>query len=213
MIIVSHLLAILQSLAFVGLFLAMVAAPGWFIFAFNVVAFTVFIILSTIIFHASLNTARNRNSEWGFALLQVKLGGLILHAALGIILALDYSSYSRSIAHQAALIVIGIGAIMLIGTAFIQVRSGVTRLSTRGFIMGLAATFLSLLVCWWAINEAFYVLYMVFAFWAIKAIRKITPFALSTRNRLHWTIALLVVWIILSITVYVVTVPYSRVFT
>ena len=209
----SHLLALLQSLAFVGLFLAMVAAPGWFIFTFNVIAFAVFIILSTTIFHASLNAAPNRKSEWGFALLQVKLGGLILHAALGIILALDYSSYSRSIAHQAALIVIGIGVIMLIGTAFIQVRSGVTRLSTRGFIWGLAATFLSLLVCWLAINETFYVFYIVFAFWAIKAIRKITPFALSTRNRLYWTIALLVVWIIISITVYVVTVPYSRVFT
>ena len=209
----SHLLAFLQSIAAVGLFLAMVAAPGWFIFAFNVVAFTVFIILSTIIFHASVNAAPNRNSEWGFALLQVKLGGLILHAALGIILALDYSSYSRSIAHQAALIVIGIGAIMLIGTAFIQVRSSVTRLSTRGFILGLAATFLSLSVCLWAINEAFYVFYIVFGFWAIKAIRKITPVALSTRNRLHWTIALLIVWIILSITVYAVTVPYSRVFT
>ena len=146
----SHLLAFLQSLAFVGLFLAMVAAPGWFIFTF--------IILSTIIFHASLNAAPNRNSEWGFALLQVKLGGLILHAALGIILALDYSSYSRSIAHQAALIVIGIGAIMLIGTAFIQVRRSVVPLSTRGFMLGLAATFLSFSACWLAINETFYVI-------------------------------------------------------
>lgn len=209
----SHLLALLQSLAFVGLFLAMVAAPGWFIFAFNVVAFAVFIILSAIIFHASVNAAPNQNPEWGLALLQVKLGGLILHTALGMTLALDYSSYSRSIAHQATLIVIGIGVIMLIGTAFIQIRRSVVPLSTRGFICGLAATFLSFSACWLAINETFYVFYIVFAFWAIKAIRKITPFALSTRNRLYWTIALLVVWIIFSITVYVVTVPYSRVFT
>ena len=208
----SHLLAFLQSFAFVGLFLAMVAVPGWFIFAFNVVAFTVFIILSTIIFWTSAHGAPSQKSEWSFALLQMKLGGVVFHVALGVILALDYSSHSRSIAYETALIVTGIGATMLIGTAFVQVRSNAIRLSTRGFILGLLATFLATIVCWLAINEAFYVFYAVFGFWAIKAIRKIIPFALSTRNRLYWTIGLLVAWITFSFIVYVVTVPYSRVF-
>ena len=208
----SHLLAFLGSLAFVGLFLAMVAAPGWFIFAFSVVAFTVFIILSMIIFWTSAHGAPNQKPEWSFALLQMKLGGVVFHIALGVILALDYSSYSRSIAYETALSVTGIGVTMLIGTAFIQVRSNAIRPSTRGFILGLLATFLAIIVCWLAINEAFYVFYAVFGFWAIKAIRKIIPFALSTKNRLYWTIGLLVAWIIFSFIVYVVTVPYSRVF-
>ena len=202
----------LQFLAFIGslIVLGIVTAvvPWGFIFPVIIIAFVAFIILSAISFWSSTPADPNGKRKWRFALVQVKLGSVILHTALLIRFIFGDSSNLEK-GYTWALIVLIIGALILIRSAFAQMRSKTTRLSAESAGLGLAATFLALAVCWWAVNEAFYVFYTVFGFWAIfganKAIPKVNRFALSTKTRLYWTMHLLFFWIALTIIVYAAT--------
>lgn len=197
------ILVVLQVFAFIGLFIVFgIVTAGVqqeFIFLFTLTAFTAFIVLSAISFWAEIHTGLN--GEWSFVLAQVKLGSVILHFALGIRII--------EIGYVWSLFALAIGAIMLIGAAIVQMRNKTVRLPSESIGAGLAATLLALAVCWWAVSEAFYVFYAIWGLWTIKAIYAIIPrvnrFALSTKNRLYWTIHLLFFWIIFTIIVYVVT--------
>lgn len=206
------ILVVLQVFAFIGLFIALgIVTAGVqqeFIFLFTLTAFTAFIVLSAISFWAEIHTRLNGNQKWSFGLAQVKLGSVILHSALGIRVIFGDSS-NMEIGYFWSLFSLVIGAIMLIGAAIVQMRNKTVRLSSESIGAGLAATLLALAVCWWAVSEAFYVFYAIWGFWTIKAIYAIIPrvnrFALSTKNRLYWTIHVLFFWIIFTIIVYVVT--------
>lgn len=204
------IMVVLQVFAFIGLFIVLgIVTAGVqqeFIFLFTLTAFAAFIVLSAISFWAEIHT--RLNGKWSFALAQVKLGSVILHFALGIRIIFGDSS-NMEIGYFWSLFSLVIGAIMLIGAAIVQMRNKTVRLPSERIGAGLAATLLALAVCWWAVNEAFYVFYAIWGLWTIKAIYAITPrvnrFALSTKNRLYWTIHMLFFWIIFTIIVYVVT--------
>ena len=202
----------LQFLTFIGslivLWIVTAVVPWGFIFPVIITAFVAFIILSAISFWSSAHAAPNGRGKWRFALAQVKLGSVILHIALLIRFIFGDSSNLES-GYAWALIILTIGALALIGSAFAQMKSKTTRLSAESAGLGLAATILALAVCWWAVNEAFYVFYAVLGFWAIfgatKAIPKVNRFALSTKTRLYWTIHLIFFWIVFTIIVYAAT--------
>ena len=204
------ILVVLQVFAFIGLFIVFeIVTAGVqqeFIFLFTLSAFTAFIVLSAISFWAEIHTGLN--GKWSFALAQVKLGSVILHCALGIRIIFGDSS-NMEIGYVWSLFALVIGAIMLIGAAIVQMRNKTVRLPSESIGAGLAATLLALAVCWWAVSEAFYAFYAIWGLWTIKAIKAIIPrvnrFALSTKNRLYWTIHVLFFWIIFTIIVYVVT--------
>ena len=202
------ILVFLQVFAIMWLGVAAAVVPWKFIFPFIVIVFAIHVVLSAINYWSSIHPVLNERGKWRFALSQAKLGSVILHIALLIRFIFGDSS-NLEMGYTWALISLIIGTIALIGAAVIQMTYKTTRLSSGGIVLGLAVTFLSLGICWWAVNEAFYVFYAVFGFWAIlwasKAIPKVNRLALSTKTRLYWTIHLLLFWIISNIIFYEVT--------
>ena len=179
------------------MWLATFAVPWPVLFVLYIILYALFISQLVREFLASIDTSLEKNHRRP-ASVQIKLGAIILHIALGIMLIFGGSSATVDIGYTLALVTIGIGSIVLIMAVFIQVRNNVIH-SIGGYLEGLATSLLSLIVCWWAITESFYVYYLVFGFWAFRAIPKVNNFALSTRNSLIFTISVLCICVVFGV--------------